>query len=80
MKIRVADNGGKTCDRYTVLIGRDYWHMSANANMPNGVCMYAGYTDGAWRTPGDRIVDKRELPKGTRRQIARILRDIRHLP
>jgi hypothetical protein len=71
--VRVADNGGKTADRYTVLIGRHYWNMSEDANMPNGVCMYAGYTDGAWRSPGDVLVPAESLPAGTQKAIARTL-------
>lgn len=46
----VFDNGGATADRYTVIINMpidsrpafNYWHMSDNALMPNGVCMYGG--------------------------------------
>ena len=47
----VFDNGGKTADRYMVVInladeqGRasfNYWYMSSDALMPNGVCMYGG--------------------------------------
>jgi hypothetical protein len=39
MRIEVWDNGGKTCDRYTVIIGRDVFMMSTNADMSSG-CNY----------------------------------------
>jgi hypothetical protein len=41
-KITVYDNGGKTADRYSVIIGKDVYSMSDNATSPNGVNMYAG--------------------------------------
>jgi hypothetical protein len=41
-EISVYDNGGKTADRYTVIIGNDVYSMSDNATAPNGVNMYAG--------------------------------------
>jgi len=40
--ISVYDNGGKTADRYTVVIGTDVYGMSDNATAPNGVNMYVG--------------------------------------
>jgi len=73
-RIRIADNGGKTADRYTVLIGRDYWTMSDNADSPNGVCIYGGYTDGAWVSPGDKILNSQdEIPIAVVKQIVNIL-------
>ena len=69
MNVRIADNGGKTADRYTVLIGRDYYYMSDDANMPNGVCMYGGYTDGAWGRPGEKIISIEDAPTGVKKQI-----------
>ena len=42
MRTQVWDNGGKTADRYDVIIGDDLWGMSEDANMPNGFCQYVG--------------------------------------
>lgn len=41
-QVEVYDNGGKTFDRYTVIIDGDIYTMSITANMPNGVNMYLG--------------------------------------
>jgi len=41
-RLNVYDNGGKTADRYTVVLNDDQWLLSHDANMPNGVCMYGG--------------------------------------
>ena len=70
MKIRVFDNGGKTADRYTVLLDEDGYGMSEDANMPNGVCMsiWGEYVPGQ-----DREIVLGELPKGTLVAIINIL-------
>lgn len=39
-KILVYDNGGKTIDRYTVVIDRQVYCMSDNATSPQGVNQY----------------------------------------
>ena len=51
MNIRIFDNGGATCDRYSVMFLDTETDatpniccallMSENAHMPNGVCMWA---------------------------------------
>ena len=43
--IRVFDNGGKTFDRYTILINIDLYGMSANATAPNGFNQFCGAAD-----------------------------------
>ena len=42
VNITIADNGGATCDRYTVIIGDDVYGMSTNPRQPNGFNQYAG--------------------------------------
>ena len=63
----VYDSGPKFADRYTVFIGKDVYGMSSDANMPNGVNMYAGSTDEIKKGKhhGKRI-DVKKLPKGTK--------------
>ena len=71
--ITVLDNGGKTCDQYCVIIDRDIWFMSSNANMPNGVCMYGGNTsEYETRDLGTKIAID-DLPEGTKKQIDYIM-------
>lgn len=41
-KVVVYDNGGKTVDRYTVIIGTSVYGMSDNPNHPQGLNQYAG--------------------------------------
>lgn len=44
--VMVWDNGGKSWDRYTVLIDRDVYGMSSNADSVNGFNQYIGdYTE-----------------------------------
>ena len=52
MQIKLWDNGGKTADRYTVMIKYSnkpmethYFCMSLNAGSPLGVNMFAGNDD-----------------------------------
>lgn len=40
--LKVLDNGGKTFDRYTVVIGWDVFTMSQNPLSPQGVNQYMG--------------------------------------
>jgi len=41
-KVVVYDNGGKTADRYTVIIGDDVYGMSDNPDSPQGFNQYSG--------------------------------------
>jgi len=40
--ITIWDNGGKTCDRYTVQIDNDYFGMSDDPLSPQGFNQYLG--------------------------------------
>ena len=70
-KLLVFDNGGRTADRYTVIIKNQLYLMSSDANMPNGVNIYSGNV--SWRdwdamaegTFGKEISFE-ELPEGTK--------------
>lgn len=75
MKIKVYDNGGETVDRYTVVLGGHVYLMSADANMPNGVCSYAATVDDFAKdfAAGDPQVEIHSLPRGVLVQIVRIL-------
>jgi hypothetical protein len=42
MIIRIWDNEGKTLDRYTIMIQKDYFIMSQKAGSPQGVNQYIG--------------------------------------
>ena len=42
MEVTVYDDGGKTIDRYTVVIGNDVYGMSDNCLSPNGFNQYCG--------------------------------------
>lgn len=39
---RIFDNGGKTFDRYTILIGRAIFGCSENPTHPQGIGQYCG--------------------------------------
>ena len=69
----ILDNGGRSVDRYTIIIDDEVRYMSHDANMPNGVNMYAGETtdlkDGIVEdlmTGKLCAVHFRDLPKGTK--------------
>jgi len=68
-----ATNG--ETDRWIVYIGNDCFAMSDDANMPNGVCMYAGTTGDLFRPrlEGRQVFDLCELPRGTKIAIVREL-------
>ena len=69
--ITIYDNGGKSWDRYTILIDRDYYGMSANALMPDGFNMYIGdYTE---VDPGacGKLVKFNSLPDQVKQAIER---------
>ena len=72
MRVRVFDNGGKTADRYLVELEDNSWFMSRDANMPNGVCMYAGKSENEC-PERSREIQLGDLPVGTLCQIINIL-------
>lgn len=43
--MQIYDNGGKTFDRYCVIIGDEVYEMSDNAKSPNGFNQYCCRTD-----------------------------------
>lgn len=75
MRIDIWDNGGKTIDRYTVVIGMDVYGMSLHPQDPQGFDQYShtlrkgeiykGGTD-----PGKKIPFE-ELPDDVQIEIAR---------
>ena len=76
MKIQAWKN--EEVPTYTVLIHEDFYEMSADANMPNGVNLYFGREEGI--SNGVFLTDKKEimlgdLPKGTLIGIVRRLQN-----
>jgi len=63
-RLNVYDNGGKTADRYTVVLNDDQWLLSHDANMPNGVCMYGGKPSAESIARSGRKITLGDLPKG----------------
>ena len=67
-KIKVYDNGGRTFDRYTVIIGKSIYAMSHNPLYPQGFDQYVGEIDDMpYDFPGieegKEIKDIKELPE-----------------
>jgi len=60
-EITVYDNGGKTIDRYTVVIAQHVWTMSEHPRSPQGFCQYAGEVSQLSCEEGEEIPLK-ELP------------------
>lgn len=59
----IYDNGGKSCDRYTVFVGEDVYGMSDNACAPNGFNQYIGSAMEKWHF--DKLgkkLDRSEYP------------------
>ena len=80
----VRDNGPEYTDRWGFFLvdsvgdfTGDGWNLSDNADQADGCCTFIGWpgepTGYPWRGPKDC----RELPKGTRRQMAALLRQAR---
>lgn len=69
--VRAYDNGGKTFDRYTIVINGDFYCMSINANMPNGVNMFMGSIPELQLTKSDKEVSLMDLPGVVREAIAK---------
>jgi hypothetical protein len=69
-RILVYDNGGRTADRYTVIIGTSVYHMSADATSIMGVNQYAGeltaYERRGLNRFGKRITNIKKLPSSVR--------------
>lgn len=74
--LRVFDNGGKTLDRYSVIIGDDVYSMSHDANMPNGCNYYAGIVESISPKMFEyEVVDIKSLPESLLIAIAIRLND-----
>ena len=74
--VSVWDNDGETADRYTVQVGDHFWFMSPDANMPNGVCMYAGEERNLPFLEEDSVkIPVGDLPRGTTFQLVYLLRE-----
>jgi len=63
-EVRVFDNGGKTLDRYTVIINNSIFAMSDNPEHPQGVNQYVG--EGPVNTSGERELCWDEVPEPVR--------------
>lgn len=70
MQVSIFDNGGKTFDRYTVIIdNKDVYVMSANALSPQGVNRYlCDVTDLDWESVGEPI-GLEDVPEAVRKAI-----------
>jgi len=72
---RIIDAGEKFADRYVCEFDNgDVYNLSANANQPNGVCMYVGNVDEGTAGVDDNApeVACKQAPEGTRRMIERL--------
>jgi hypothetical protein len=74
----IRDNGGKTCDRYLVIINKHVFHMSSDASSPNGYNMYTGlveeYPD--LHKNGGVLVDFSDLNDSVQRAIKNRIKQI----
>jgi len=75
MKVKVYDNGGATCDRYTVILNAqgDYVAMSSNPFDPQGFGQH-GEGCGPGKHLGKRIKFE-ELPEDCKKLVRRDLLD-----
>ena len=68
--VRIFDNGGKSFDRYTIIIGQDVYGMSENATSPQGFNQYLGLVDEfEFPLEGVKEVTLDSLPDEVRRAI-----------
>jgi hypothetical protein len=83
MRTFIYDNGGKTSDRYTVILpNKDIYLMSENANAPNGVCIYLGkktqgfidYLVESTKAKEEKEISFFSLPSGVQKQIVALLK------
>lgn len=70
--IIIYDNGGKTIDRYTVLINEDVYYMSYYPHRANEVCTYAGIKNEFNKFDGIRL---RYIPKNIKYQIKQLIKE-----
>ena len=75
--IKVFDNGGETFDRYTVIIDKDVYTMSANPNSPQGVNLYCGsQIDVDYLEQTNTEIPTHEAPLGIKKAILRRIRSV----
>ena len=70
--IIIYDNGGKTADRYTVIINNDVYAMSYYPNRVNEVCSYWGSVEEFKKFNGRRL---KYIPKNLRYQINQLIKE-----
>jgi len=67
--VEVYDNGGKTIDRYTVIIDNAVFSMSHNATSPQGVNQYVGELKDLPKAKEGTKVELKDLPEDVRKAI-----------
>lgn len=69
MDIQIFDNGGKTFDRYTVIIKKRVYVMSANALSPQGVNRYLCNVADLDRESVGEPIGLEDVPEAVRKAI-----------
>ncbi len=75
LKLRIYDNGGKTVDRYTMILpDGEAWGFSENPYHPQGFGQYAGNLSDlrAFSHLGKPVKSIRDLPEGASRFVNEI--------
>lgn len=67
--LAIYDNGGKTWDRYTVIIGGDVYTMSENADTPGGFNQFMDRVENIPYNKHDKKKMFHEVPMETRNAI-----------
>jgi len=79
-KVLVFDAGEKSLDRYTVVIGKDVYAMSANPNSPQGVNQYVFSLDDTDNSNSSKGWGKKlsweKVPSEVKKAIRRRLKEI----
>ncbi len=68
--IKIYDNGGKTTDRYTVIINEDVYYMSFNPDRINEICSYTGNIEDFNKFNGKKL---NYIPKNLRYKINQLI-------
>lgn len=75
MRVRIWDNGGETCDRYTVRLDSAVFTMSEDALSPQGVNMYCGDEMDESHFRADERRTMADVPAEVRKAIRRRMLD-----
>ena len=68
--MKILDNGGKTVDRYTIILGGDMYAASSDPFHPMGIGMYCGsFAGGSTRHLG-KTVKWENLPDPVKKYIS----------